>query len=51
MNQKCITLRLTNEMHKTIKFITVEEETTIQDYLVNLIEKDLKQREERKKKQ
>lgn len=45
-NTKTISLRLENELHKKIKLITVNEETTIQQYLVNLIKKDLKQRKE-----
>ena len=46
MNTKCITLRLDNEMHKAIKLIALEEESTMQDYLVNLIKKDLQERKE-----
>lgn len=45
-NTKTISLRLENELHKKIKLITVNEETTIQRYLVNLIKEDLKQRKE-----
>lgn len=48
-NTKTISLRLENELHKSIKLIAVNEETTIQQYLINLIEKDLKQRKERVK--
>lgn len=38
---KTITLRLDDEVHKTIKIKTVQEETTIQDYITKLIMKDL----------
>lgn len=45
-NTKTISLRLDNELHKSIKLIAVNEETTLQKYLVDLIKKDLKQRKE-----
>ncbi len=45
-NTKTISLRLENQLHKRIKLITVNEETTIQQYLVDLIKKDLLQRKE-----
>ncbi len=45
-NTKTVSLRLNNELHKKIKLITVNEDTTIQRYLVELIKKDLKQRKE-----
>lgn len=38
---KSLTIRVSNELHKKIKFKTIEEETTIQDYVLKLIEKDL----------
>ncbi|OPJ60467.1 CopG family transcriptional regulator [Clostridium chromiireducens] len=38
---KTITLRLEDEFHKKIKLKTVQEDTTIQDYIVNLIKNDL----------
>lgn len=39
---KSITLRLEDELHKQIKLKTVQEETTIQEYIVSLIKKDMK---------
>lgn len=42
---KTVTLRLSDELHKKIKFLTVEEEITIQDYITQLIENNLKQRQ------
>ena len=38
---KTITLRMDDDLHKKIKFKTVKEETTIQNYITELIKKDL----------
>jgi predicted DNA binding CopG/RHH family protein len=40
---KTVTLRLSDDLHKQMKLLTVQKELTIQDYIVQLIEKDLKQ--------
>lgn len=38
---KSLTVRIDDELHKELKFKMVENETTIQDYIVDLIKKDL----------
>lgn len=43
---KTITIRLSSEMHKRIKVRSAEIEMTITDYLLELVEKDLKRRYE-----
>lgn len=40
---KAFTLRLENELHKKIKIKTAKEEITMQDYIISLIEKDMKE--------
>ena len=49
LNRRCniiktVTLRLSDEIHKSIKRLTVEDEITIQDYIAKLIESDLNRR-------
>lgn len=41
---KTVTLRLSDELHKQVKLLTVNEEKTIQDYITQLIENDLLKR-------
>ncbi|MGL4655055.1 MAG: hypothetical protein ACRCWM_04095 [Sarcina sp.] len=41
---KAITIRLTDNTHKELKHLMVSEETTFQDYVSELIEKDLKKK-------
>lgn len=36
-----IVLRVDNELHKQIKLHVIEQESTIQEYVVGLIKKDL----------
>ena len=43
-NIKTITLRLDDELHKQLKLKTVSDETTIQEYLINLIKKSLEEK-------
>lgn len=43
---KTITIRLDAETHKRIKIRSAEIEMTITDYLLELVEKDLKRRYE-----
>lgn len=43
--EKTITIRITEELHKEIKLKCVQEGVTLKDYLVELIEKDLKENE------
>jgi predicted DNA binding CopG/RHH family protein len=38
---KTITIRLDDELHKEIKVKMATEGTTIQDYIINLVKKDL----------
>ena len=38
---KTVTLRLSDELHKQMKLLTVKKEMTIQDYITRLIERDL----------
>lgn len=47
---KALTVRVDDELHKKLKFKMVEEETTIQDYVLNLIKKDLVESEKKSKK-
>lgn len=42
---KTITLRVDDELHKKIKLETVKEEITIQNYITELVKKDLKSKE------
>lgn len=43
--EKTITIRITEELHKEVKLKCVQEGVTLKDYLVELIEKDLKENE------
>ena len=38
---KIVTIRLTDEIHKALKLKVLEKDTTIQQYLTELIRKDL----------
>ena len=44
-DKKAISLRLDPDTHKKIKYISIEEDTTMQRYIINLIDKDMKRRE------
>ena len=46
---RTITLRLEDELHKQLKLKTVMDETTMQDYITNLIIKDLEESKEKEK--
>jgi predicted DNA binding CopG/RHH family protein len=41
---KTITLRLEEELHKELKLKTIQDGTTIQNYITELIKKDLKKK-------
>ncbi|WP_297518463.1 hypothetical protein [uncultured Clostridium sp.] len=41
---KAITIRLTENIHKELKHLMINEETTFQDYVSALIEKELKKK-------
>lgn len=43
--EKTITIRITEELHKEVKLKCVQEGVTLKDYLIELIEKDLKENE------
>ena len=45
---KAITLRMTDEFHKQLKLRMVEEEKTMQDYIIGLISKDLEKKKKSK---
>lgn len=45
---KSLTVRISDELHKQLKFKVVAEETTIQDYIVKLIKRDLDRIEQKK---
>jgi predicted DNA binding CopG/RHH family protein len=45
---KTITLRLDDELHKELKIKMAQEGTTIQDYIVNFIKKDLEKSKQKK---
>lgn len=47
-NKKNLMLRVDPELHQKIKLHVVMNHTTIQDYLLELIEKDMKQNENKK---
>ncbi|QAT40851.1 hypothetical protein [Clostridium sp. JN-9] len=47
---KAITIRLDDELHKKVKHKMVELDTSIQEYVINLIKKDLKEKESKSKK-
>ncbi|MGL5575597.1 MAG: hypothetical protein ACRDCW_08665 [Sarcina sp.] len=38
---KVISIRLENELHKDLKRLMVDEETTFQEYVLELIKKDM----------
>ncbi len=42
MAEKTITIRVPEELHKAIKYRILEKNLTLKDYLVDLIQKDLK---------
>lgn len=46
--KKIISVRVEPEIHKELKILAVNEDTTLQDYIVNLIKKDLKKKSGRK---
>lgn len=46
---KTITLRMDDELHKKLKIKTVLEDTTIQEYLTTLIQRELGTIEEKEK--
>ncbi len=41
MPEKTMTIRIDAELYKKIKIAVAERETTLKDYIVNLIEADL----------
>lgn len=43
--RRIVSLRIEPETHKKLKLIAIEEETTLQKYLMNLVDKDLRRRE------
>ena len=49
-NKKNLMLRVNPELHQKIKLHVVMNNTTIQDYLLGLIEKDMEKNEENKNK-
>ena len=49
-NKKNLMLRVNPELHQKIKLHVVMNNTTIQDYLLGLIEKDMAKNEENKNK-
>ena len=44
---KVISIRLEDKLHKNLKLQMVNDETTFQEYVMELIEKDRKSREEK----
>lgn len=48
--RKIISIRVEPELHKQLKIIAIEKNTTLQDYIVGLIKKDMEQYEKRIKK-
>jgi predicted HicB family RNase H-like nuclease len=42
---KALTIRVEDSLHKKLKIKMVEEETTLQDYILRLIKKDLECKE------
>lgn len=47
-NIKTITLRLSDDLHKKLKLYAVKEETTMQDFIISLVEENLKKSESKK---
>jgi len=45
MSDKTITIRVTQELHKQIKVKIAKKGISLKDYLIDLIEKDLKKDE------
>lgn len=45
INLKNLTIRVEDELHKKLKYKMLEDETTIQTYVLNLILKDLEENE------
>lgn len=43
--RKIISVRVNPELHKKLKIIAIQENTTLQDYILKLIEKDMKRYE------
>lgn len=41
MSEKTITIRISEDLHKTVKIKIAESGVTLKDYLVDLIQKDL----------
>ena len=39
--RKIISIRVEPEVHKQLKMIAIQENTTLQDYIVNLIKKNM----------
>lgn len=46
---KSLTVRISDQLHKQLKFKVIEKETTIQNYIVELIKKDLGETEQKNK--
>lgn len=44
---KTITLRITPEFHKRLKLTALELDTSMTEYIMDLIEKDMKKREKK----
>lgn len=44
MSEKTITIRVSEDLHKAIKIRIAEEGTSLKDYVVNLIQKDLEKK-------
>lgn len=47
--RKIISIRVTPELHKQLKMIAVLENTTLQDYIVELIKQDIEHYEKVKR--
>ena len=41
INIKAVTIRFSDKLHKTMKFKLLEDEKSVQDYIISLIKSDL----------
>lgn len=46
---KSLTIRVEDELHKQLKYKMIDEESTIQNYILALIKKDLKSEDDKTK--
>jgi len=44
---KALTIRLDEKLHKKLKYLSIEIEKSINEYVTELIKKDLKEREKK----